>query len=222
MYPDEHGEDYEYHEKRGRKDHLTSKFNKVLKEKISNEKLFKKMKHQFREYQEEHVNKENHIDIDKHINIVVSMRNDRIEKERHFRSKVNDIVGQIILNIIAISHKEHLRNFVSLELCEYSKQLEKEFEHTESSYVHKLMSMGYDLKNNPSRFKAAKHMVESRYTEEKISALISKASDAITQIEYRLNNTDDKRIAKKANSFKQNLQRLIEQYNDMSYKRNSI
>ena len=218
MYPDEHGEDYEYYEKRGKKERLTESFNTLLKEKISNEKLLKKMKHQFREYQENYVSVEDHVDLDAHIKNAVYQRNERQAKELKFKSKSGEILGEMILNIMSVSYNNNVRKFLSQDIIEYANRLEALFRRAENKYI--LDYVPRTRRGDARRFKVAKYMANEFFTtDQETIDVIYNTMNIVTQVNKGLDSDDDETILRKSGNFKNNLVRLLEEYNDISRRR---
>lgn len=215
MYPDEHGEDYEYYEKKGRKEYLTYRFNSLLKQKISGEKLLKKMKHQFREFQEGHVAPKDHINLDVYISRSIRQRDERRKNDLKFKSKSGELVGEMILNIISIRYNGNVRRFVSKDIAEFSNTLESDFRRSENEYIRRVMPKHKG--GGASRFKVAKYMATEFYKNDQATIdILFNAMNVVSQIDIGLKNEDDENVMRKSKNFRDNLRRLVDQYNDIS------
>lgn len=215
MYSDEHGEDYEYYEKRGKKERLTESFNTLLKEKISNEKLLKKMKHQFREYQEQNIPREEHVDLEGHIKSAIHQRNERQKKELKFKSKSGEILGEMALNIISIAYNSNVRRFLSKDIADYSRATESLFRSAESSYLMNYVPKEH--RGDARRFKVAKYMVnEFIKSDQEIIDIIYTSLNIISQINKGLDSEEDEKVVRKATNFKNNIARLLDEYDFIS------
>ena len=214
-YPDEHAEGCEYYEKKSRKEYLTYRFNSLLKQKISGEKLLKKMKRQFREFQEGHVAPKDHINLDVYISRSIKQRNERRKNDLKFKSKSGALVGEMILNIISIRHNRNVRRFVSEDIVEFSNKLDSDFLRSTYDYIRRV-----DPKHEGGGacvFKVAKYMATEFYKNNQATIdILFNSMNVVSQIDIGLKNEDDENVVRKSKNFRDNLSRLVKQYKDIS------
>lgn len=211
MFPDEHGEDHEYYENLGKKERLSELFARLLNEKISQEKLLKKMKYQFHDYQRDYIESEEHIDLDVLVQQMVRDRTERVRQDLRFKSQTGEVLGQIILNIISITYKRYLYKFVTQDINDFGRKMESMFQRAENSYYRKV-SGGNKMK----RFKVANYMASTYITDEQVVIdIIFNAMNIASQITKGLENEPDEDVVRKATNYAENLQRLIYEYDSL-------
>ena len=176
------------------------------------------MKHQFREYQENYVSVEDHVDLDAHIKSAVYQRNERQAKELKFKSKSGEILGEMILNIMSVSYNNNVRKFLSQDIIEYANRLEALFRRAENKYI--LDHVPRTHRGDARRFKVAKYMANEFFTtDQETIDVIYNTMNIVTQVNKGLVSEDDETIIRKSGNFKNNLVRLLEEYNDISRRR---
>lgn len=208
MYPDEHGPDYEYYEQRGAKERLEATFSNLLREKISQEKLLKRLKYQFSEYQIENIDFADHIDINYQIQVMVEDRTRREKENQKFISKCGKLLGELALNIISVQYNNRIRYKISKDIRDYASELESTFRRAQNSYSVAFSKTSY------SRFKMAKYMITDYIKDDQdIIDIIYMGMNISKQLETSLSDIEDDHDRERVKDFMDNINRLNVQYN---------
>ena len=205
-HTEEHDEDIEYLEAVEKKDNLERLFHRTLEEKIREEKLYKRMKHEYRRlYPTDSKGEELEIKIA----AVKSARHERERRHLKFVSKSSQIIGEMVLNIISIDYKSDLKRLVSSDVIKQVNWLSQKMwvasrtYHGDSRQVLKL------AKYMVSKIKDDQHIVDIIYTAMNIEKQISRSTFTSERSERKVIN------------FAKNLERLNEQYTELVNEQNN-